>query len=100
MLKTLEEPGHGLLVLITAAPERLLATILSRCQRIPFKPLPAQIEIGMGAPSAKARKKTPGRQGPPHAIRAGKQISRSQALLLQRSGEQLKGLLLPFDSGK
>ena len=42
LLKTLEEPGHGLLVLITAAPERLLATILSRCQRIPFKPLPAQ----------------------------------------------------------
>jgi DNA polymerase-3 subunit delta' len=41
LLKTLEEPGQGLLVLIAAAPERLLATILSRCQRIPFKPLPA-----------------------------------------------------------
>jgi DNA polymerase-3 subunit delta' len=36
LLKTLEEPGDGVLVLITAAPERLLATIRSRCQVIPF----------------------------------------------------------------
>jgi len=34
LLKTLEEPGHGLLILLTAAPERLLPTILSRCQLI------------------------------------------------------------------
>ena len=36
LLKTLEEPGAGLLVLITAAPEQLLGTIRSRCQQIPF----------------------------------------------------------------
>ncbi len=36
LLKTLEEPGGGLLILITAMPERLLSTIRSRCQRIPF----------------------------------------------------------------
>jgi DNA polymerase III subunit delta' len=36
LLKTLEEPGHGLLVLITAAPEQLLSTIRSRCQLVPF----------------------------------------------------------------
>ncbi len=36
LLKTLEEPGHGLLILLTAAPERLLSTIRSRCQAIPF----------------------------------------------------------------
>ena len=36
LLKTLEEPGDGLLLLITAAPEQLLATIRSRCQLIPF----------------------------------------------------------------
>ncbi len=41
LLKTLEEPGLGLLILLTAAPERLLSTILSRCQRIPFRPLAA-----------------------------------------------------------
>ena len=36
LLKTLEEPGHGLLILLTAAPERLLSTIRSRCQLIRF----------------------------------------------------------------
>ena len=36
LLKTLEEPGDGLLILITAAPDQLLATIRSRCQQIPF----------------------------------------------------------------
>lgn len=39
LLKTLEEPGDGLLILLTAAPERLLSTIRSRCQLIPFHPL-------------------------------------------------------------
>ena len=39
LLKTLEEPGDGLLILISAAPERLLGTIRSRCQLIPFRPL-------------------------------------------------------------
>lgn len=36
LLKTLEEPGDGLLILLTAAPDRLLSTIRSRCQTIPF----------------------------------------------------------------
>jgi DNA polymerase-3 subunit delta' len=36
LLKTLEEPGHGLLVLISAAPQQLLTTIRSRCQLVPF----------------------------------------------------------------
>ena len=39
LLKTLEEPGNGLLILITSRPEKLLQTIHSRCQRIPFYPL-------------------------------------------------------------
>ncbi len=39
LLKTLEEPGDGLLVLLSAAPERLLATIRSRCQQVPFRRL-------------------------------------------------------------
>ncbi len=34
LLKTLEEPGHGLLILVSAAPDRLLDTIRSRCQQI------------------------------------------------------------------
>lgn len=36
LLKTLEEPGAGLLILITAAPDQLLTTIRSRCQLVPF----------------------------------------------------------------
>ncbi|MCT0215803.1 DNA polymerase III subunit delta' [Synechococcus sp. CS-1330] len=36
LLKTLEEPGEGLLILIAATPEQLLTTIRSRCQQIPF----------------------------------------------------------------
>ena len=39
LLKTLEEPGHGLLILLSAAPDRLLTTIRSRCQQITFQPL-------------------------------------------------------------
>ncbi|MEC7737499.1 MAG: DNA polymerase III subunit delta' [Cyanobacteriota bacterium] len=41
LLKTLEEPGHGLLILLSAASERLLTTIRSRCQQILFARLEA-----------------------------------------------------------
>jgi DNA polymerase-3 subunit delta' len=36
LLKTLEEPGQATLILISPAPESLLPTLVSRCQRIPF----------------------------------------------------------------
>lgn len=40
-LKTLEEPPPGsVIMLITSRPSDLLPTILSRCQRINFRPLP------------------------------------------------------------
>jgi DNA polymerase-3 subunit delta' len=40
LLKTLEEPSPGNhLVLVTSRPHRLPATILSRCQHLPFNPL-------------------------------------------------------------
>ncbi len=42
LLKTLEEPGDGLLILIAAAPQQLLSTIRSRCQQIPFARLDPQ----------------------------------------------------------
>jgi DNA polymerase-3 subunit delta' len=41
LLKTLEEPGAGVLTLLCSAPDRLLSTIRSRCQQIPFRPLDA-----------------------------------------------------------
>lgn len=41
LLKTLEEPpGQTVLILVTASAGRLLPTIRSRCQQIPFVPLP------------------------------------------------------------
>ena len=41
MLKTLEEPpGNACLILVTSSAERLLPTIRSRCQRVPFDLLP------------------------------------------------------------
>jgi len=43
LLKTLEEPGTGLLILISAAPDQLLSTIRSRCQQIPFVRLSSQL---------------------------------------------------------
>ncbi len=39
LLKTLEEPGHGLIVLISIGTERLLPTICSRCQLVRFSSL-------------------------------------------------------------
>ena len=42
LLKTLVEPGEGLLILIAAAPEQLLSTIRSRCQQIPFTRLSSE----------------------------------------------------------
>ena len=36
LLKTLEEPNKGLFILITKRPEKLLTTIRSRCQIVPF----------------------------------------------------------------
>jgi DNA polymerase-3 subunit delta' len=41
LLKTLEEPGHGTLILLAPRAEALLPTIVSRCQRIPFVRLSA-----------------------------------------------------------
>lgn len=44
LLKTLEEPpDHSLLILIANNPDALLPTVRSRCQRVPFAPLPAEV---------------------------------------------------------
>ena len=38
LLKTLEEPPpHARFILATTEPERILATVLSRCQRLDFR---------------------------------------------------------------
>ena len=44
LLKTLEEPGSDThFMLVTHAPQLLLPTIISRCQRVRFSPLPRQL---------------------------------------------------------
>lgn len=44
LLKTLEEPQSGtLIILLTSQPEKLLPTIRSRCQNLPFLRLPKQL---------------------------------------------------------
>ena len=43
LLKTLEEPPAGNIIILNAVePLELLPTIVSRCQRVPFQPLPLQ----------------------------------------------------------
>jgi DNA polymerase-3 subunit delta' len=43
-LKTLEEPpADSIIILVTSRPAELLPTILSRCQRINFRPLPEEV---------------------------------------------------------
>jgi DNA polymerase-3 subunit delta' len=67
LLKTLEEPGHGLLILLTAAPERLLTTIRSRCQTIPFSRLPPALlheVLSRGAGAASEPAGTPAADPP------------------------------------
>lgn len=60
LLKTLEEPpGDTVLILVTSSAERLLPTIRSRCQRVPFGLLPpdfirAHLEQQCGAAPVKA----------------------------------------------
>jgi DNA polymerase-3 subunit delta' len=61
LLKTLEEPPSGtVFILLTATPDRLLATVRSRCPSIRFGPLPAAdvaacLERDHGIPPAQAR---------------------------------------------
>ncbi len=46
LLKTLEEPpAHALFILATTEPQRLPATVLSRCQRYDFRRFPAQVIV-------------------------------------------------------
>jgi len=53
LLKTLEEPNPlNILILITSRPYQLPATILSRCQKIRFDPLPKEVIISFLKDSA------------------------------------------------
>jgi DNA polymerase-3 subunit delta' len=74
ILKTLEEPpGHTVFILVTAAPDQLLETILSRCRRIEVRPVARpEIEdglLGRGVePALAARAAAESRGRPARAI--------------------------------
>ena len=52
LLKTLEEPQqHAVFILVSSHPDRLLPTIVSRCQRLPLAPLSTQELKTLLAPS-------------------------------------------------
>lgn len=55
LLKVLEEPSaHSLFILVSSAPERMLPTVLSRCQRLTLRSLSADVLrsrlVDMGIP--------------------------------------------------
>lgn len=59
-LKTLEEPpGSAVIILLSDTPTALLPTILSRCQRLRFDPLPtetvAELLVSRGIPTEQAQ---------------------------------------------
>lgn len=47
LLKTLEEPpGHVIFILATTDPQRVLPTIISRCQRFDYRRIPLEAMVG------------------------------------------------------
>ena len=57
LLKTLEEPpAHVIFVFATTEPEKVLATIHSRCQRFDFRPIPVPEIVGQLARVAEKEK--------------------------------------------
>ena len=92
LLKTLEEPpGHTFFALITAAPEALLETIVSRCRRIDVRPVArAEIEAGLIARgvapelAAKAAEASRGRPGRAIQFAAQPDLMGDRARLLER----------------
>jgi len=59
LLKILEEPPvHALFILVSSAPDRLLPTVLSRCQRLHLRPLrPPEVQdqlVAAGVPVERA----------------------------------------------
>ncbi len=92
VLKTLEEPpGHTVFCLISAAPEAILETILSRCRRIEVRPVPrAAIEAGLVERgfdrelAARAAEASRGRPGRAIAFAAQPDLMGDRGRLLER----------------
>jgi DNA polymerase-3 subunit delta' len=91
-LKTLEEPpGHTVFALISAAPEAIIETVLSRCRRIDVRPVPrTEIEQGLlargidPAIAARAAAESHGRPGRALAFAAHPDLMDDRGRLLER----------------
>jgi DNA polymerase-3 subunit delta' len=92
ILKTLEEPpGHTILALISAAPDAIIETILSRCRRIDVRTVPRPvIEAALVARgtepaiAARAAEASRGRPGRALAFAASPDLMGDRARLLDR----------------
>jgi DNA polymerase-3 subunit delta' len=118
LLKTLEEPGDGLLVLITSAPEQLLPTIRSRCQSVrlgrlrpeelqqvlarsaaasagdpaPTPDPPELLELAAGSPGALLAHRQQWQQLPAPVTTALRQLAADRSALAASSPLELLGL--------
>ena len=95
LLKTLEEPSSGgFLILVTDAPDRLSATVRSRCQRIPVFPADeAQVLawlVQQGFDSDRARAHATELGGAPYRVLEA----------LERGDEPIRGVLDAVASGE
>ncbi len=92
LLKTLEEPpGHTVIALLTAAPEAIIETILSRCRRIDVRTAPRPvIEAGLVARGVeraiamRAAEASAGRPGRAIEFAASPDLMGDRARLLER----------------
>lgn len=92
LLKTLEEPpGHTVFCLLSAAPESIIETVVSRCRRIDVRPVPrAEIEAGLTANgyepelAARAAEASGGRPGRALQLAAQPDLMGDRARLLER----------------
>ncbi len=92
LLKTLEEPGGAtVLVLVAVNAAALAPTILSRCQRVPFDPLPRADVVAIleahGRPAAEARALAAYAEGSP-----GQALALDTDFFTHRRGEILTRL--------
>ncbi len=94
LLKTLEEPpGHTVFCLLSAAPESIIETVVSRCRRIDVRPVPkAEIEAGLIARgidpdiAKRAADASGGRPGRAIVLAAQPDLMGDRARLLERCG--------------
>ena len=109
LLKTLEEPGDGVLLLICSAPEQLLPTIRSRCQSVRFGRLesaaleqvlaragaepsadpPELLELAAGSPGALLEHRQQWQQLPESLTAALQQLAAGRAALAANSPLEL-----------